>query len=365
MSSHRYFVRKLMRELLRVGVAPFLSWSRLENPRDGFSIVLGTPWALRELLAVNLEFVSRCDLDGLDALHVVFDRTRKPGAEEFIERIQKRFPGLPLEFHFHPPVAGWLVDRIGQSKFYAATNWATGLAACRTRYAVMHDFDLYPVQPDFFLKIVEAMRSRGLRFSGAEFTRFDALTDDDRLIGTWELGVDVAWIRQHHRPIHCFHKIASVNGRSVDLDPFSWLQYNTPERDTADGVGPDSFIHVRNLCSTYLRYTQNQSCPVVWRLHFLWYLESCVDSVYRLAELADLMRGATSSRLVVDGRPVDFSGTHWTCANVLRTGLHAMELALNGRVRPEVQQFVDATESFLKLHGKGWGEQAPPAQAAT
>ena len=170
--DHQWLKREAVKALLRPGV----SWRPLEDPKPGFSIVLGTPWALRHLLPVNLRFVSRTDLDGLDRLHVVFDRTRRPGAEEFIASITEAFPDLPLDFRFHPRIAGRIVRRADQSKFYASLNWVTGLAACQTRHAILHDFDLYPVAPDFFSRIVDAMRERDLRFSGAEYTHFVKVT---------------------------------------------------------------------------------------------------------------------------------------------------------------------------------------------
>jgi hypothetical protein len=346
-------VQAMKRRWVKRLLAPLVSWSPLRDPADGFSIVLGTPWALRHLLPVNLRFLAGTDRRRLDKVLVVFDRVRQPGADAFVQDVARRFRELPLEFHFHPPLPGRIVRLVNQSKFYACLNWVTGLKYTRTRYAVLHDFDLYPVVPNFFTEIVGAMETRGLRFSGAEHTHFAGLTERDALIGTWELGIDVRWLRDTCRPLDCFHSVAQVNGRRVDLDGFSEIQSRTPRRALAGAVGRDSYAHVTNLCSTYLRYQKRERVDVAWRLHYLWYLESLAheSGPRRLAALAEAMRRSPSSRLVFEGYHADFSGTHVTCSNVLRQDLLRMEEALFGACRPEAAEYLDAFEQFLQTHG--------------
>ncbi len=336
--------RRLVKALLR----PLLSWGRLNEPRDGFSIVVGTPWALRHLLEVNLRFLAATDLRQLEQIFVVFDRVRQPGAEQVISAMRSMFPQLPLRFLFQPAIAGRLVQLVDQSKFYAGLNWVTGLKHCRTRYAVLHDFDLYPVRPDIFVKIVEAMRDQKLHFSGVEFTHFDGLTDSDRLIGTWELGIDVQWIRANYRPIDCFHEVAEVNGRRVDLDGFASVQSRTPQRGLPADVQRDWFAHVTNLCSTYLRFSKGEPVGVAWRLPYLWYLESLVGCGRDIQQLATEMNAAPGAVLSIDDRAVDFQGTDPTCANVLRHELQQMETALFGAMRQPIRDYVDSFEAFLR-----------------
>lgn len=341
-----------MREGTKHALRPWVRWKGLEAPREGYSIVLGVPWALRHLLAVNLRFVAAQEREGLDRVFVVFDRPAQEAGDAFIAATVEAFPELPLDLRFQPRPAADLVHRVGRSKFYASLNWVTGLAHCETRHAVLHDFDLFPVQPDFFRRIHRSLRERGLRFSGAEHTRFDGLTERDALIGTWELGIDVAWLRANHRAIDCFHKWAHVGGRLVDLDAFSWIQSRTAERALADGVSEDSFVHVKNLCSTYLRVSQGQPAQVAWRLHSLWYLESLVGETGGLDALSARMDAAAGPALTVRAMTHDFSDVHVTCANVLEHEVERMEAALHGATRPEAARFVASTRRFLERHGR-------------
>jgi hypothetical protein len=344
--------QKIKRDALKGLLGPWLRWSPLKDPKEGFSIVLGVPWALRHLLPVNLEFVQRTDLGQLHRIYIVFDRVAQEGGDAFIELIRTQFPHLPLAFSFHPRLPGRIVESINQSKFYASMNWTLGLGQCETRYAVMHDFDLYPLVPEYFSSMADAMRDRKLRFTGLELTTFDGLQSSHGLIGTWALGIDVAWLREHYRPIDCFHAVEDVAGRRFDLDAFTFIESRTPERALVDVVTSKDAAHVRNLCSTYLRFCKGQRFDVVWRLHLMWYLEFLGGRVDRLDQLIGLMAAAGSSRLAVDGLVAEFADTHVTCANVLRREIIPMERFLFGQPRRDVIAYADAFEQFLWRFGR-------------
>ena len=344
--------QKLKRDALKMMLGPLLRWSPLDELRVGFSIVLGVPWALRHLLPVNLRFMERTDLGQLHRIYIVFDRIEQDGGEAYIAQIRESFPNLRLIFSFHPPIAGRFVELINQSKFYASMNWTLGLGHCETRYAVMHDFDLYPLVPHYFTSMIEAMRDRALRFTGVEYTQFDGLESSHALIGTWALGIDVAWLRQHYRPIDCFHAVEYVSGRRFDLDAFTFIQSKTPEHALVDTVTSKDMAHVRNLVSTYLRFSKGQRLDLVWRLHQMWYLESLQGRNDRLGQLIRIMDDATSSRLRVDELVAEFAETHVTCANVLREQLLPMERFLFGQLRPEVLAYANAFERFLWRYGQ-------------
>lgn len=344
---HRYG-----REAVKLVLGRMLRWTQLEEPEDGYSIVLGVPWDLRHLLEVNLRFVANCDLRELRELFVVFDRPPKAEAEEQIAQMRERFAGLPLTFLFHEPRPGRIVERVNISTFYNSMNTVTALSRCTTRYAILHDFDLYPLVPEYFQAVVDAMRQKDLRFSGLELTPFEGLSEDDGLIGTWCLGIDVPWLRANWRPIHCFHRMGTIRGRRVNLDPYSWIQSRTPQRALAGAVDGSSCCHAKNLCSTYLRFRSRRAFEVAWRLHYLWYLESLCGRPERLDEVVGAMDAADSSALAIDGRPVEFGHTHASCADVLRQELERMEAALFGEMRPEVERYLQAFAEFLDRHGR-------------
>jgi hypothetical protein len=115
--------RQLKREVIKALLRPLLRWQPLEDLQPGFTIILGTPWQLRHLLAINLRFIARTDTRELQKIHVVFDRTPQPGGDVLIAETRAAFPHLPLEFRFHPPLSGHIVRAANQSKFYASLNF--------------------------------------------------------------------------------------------------------------------------------------------------------------------------------------------------------------------------------------------------
>lgn len=347
-------------------------WPRMGEAEPGYSIILGVPWGLRHLLGVNLRFLARTDLTGLSRVFVVFDRTQKPGAEGLMAEAKAEFPGLPLEFCFYPRRAGRLVERIDVSTFYNSMNNVTALGRCRTRWALLHDFDLYPLVPNYFRDVVEKMEREELRFCGLELTPFDGLSEGDGIIGTWCLGMDARWLRNEHRPHEIFHRIATVRTtsgrREVNLDPYSWLQTREPRRALVGTIDESACAHVRNLCSTHLRFTTGRPAKVVWRLHYLWYLEWLAGGngveARRMSQATERMNAASSAVLEVDGYRADFAGTDPTCANVLRDELARMEVFLTGSVRPEVREFVSAFAAFLQRHAGSAARGREAEQAA-
>lgn len=339
------------REPIKRAIAPLLRWTPLSRCDDGFSIVVGVPWDLRHLLSVNLRFVSRTDLSRLTKLFIVFDRRVQPEMAEIELRIRLEYPELPLEFLHYPSAAGWVIERAHVSTFYNSMNTTLALGRCTTKYAVLHDFDLYPLRPDHFTAIVEAMRKNTWRFSGHELTHFDGLEDQDRQIGTWTLGIDVEWLRSKYRPIDCFHRVATHRGRRFNLDPFAWIQFQTQERGLTQGFDETAFCHVKNLCSTYLRFLKRAPLQVAWRLHYLWYLEELSGDAGRLRQVVEAMNECTDGILHLDEHPADFRLAHASCGNVLRCELVAMEGFLFGGLRPEVGKYLDAFDRFIHRCG--------------
>lgn len=336
------------REAVKLPLGAMLRWPREAQLAPGYSIILGVPWHLRHLLRVNLRFLQRLDRRNLRRIHVVLDRVAPQELASMELEARASNPDLPLCFQCYRGISGRLVERVDISTFYNSMNCATALSAIDSRYAILHDFDLFPMRRDYFERMHEQMTRDNLHYCGVELTRFDGLTDDDFVLGTWALGMDVEWLRRTHRPIEIFHSMRKVGDRIISLDPFSESQLRPGvRRSLVEQSGPADFCHVKNLCSSFLRFSTGRPVKIAWRLHYLWYLESLVDR-RDLAGVIDGMRQGQGTTLVIDGRSVDFTGTHPTCANVLRSELSRMDQFLFGGVRPEVVEYVDAFGKFLE-----------------
>lgn len=335
------------RDSVRLALRLLLRWPRTAPLDSGYSIILGVPWHLKHLTSVNLECIARTERTRLKRIHVVLDRV----APEHLQQIETSLPShlrdLPLAFHCYSGLAGRIVEWADVSTFYNGLNCVTALQQIATQHAILHDFDLYPVLPSYFERIHRQMLAQDLRFCGVETTRFDGLVDDDLVLGTWGLGMDVEWLRRNFTPVDILHRVRTIRGGSVSLDPFSDIQFtHNAKRALVDGFTEDDFCHVKNLCSSYLRFTTGRHVKIAWRLHYLWYLES-IHCGRELGPITEAMNSASGHRLEVDGRSVDFAETHPTCANVLDSELSRMDRFLFGAVRPMVQAYIDAFSRFL------------------
>jgi len=340
------------REGVKILLRPMLRWSPLEHHVSGYTIMLGAPWDLRHLLSVNLDFVSRTDLTNCHCIHVVFDRRRQPGYENIISEIQKKFPQLPLSFSHYARMPGFIVEKVNVSTFFNSLNCATVLPKIQTKYAILHDFDLYPLVPEYFESVYRTITDNGWHFCGLERTNFDGLTNEDNVFGTWCLGMDVQWLRSNFSPIDIFHRVQLVGDRLINLDPFSSLELRTSRRGPINSLNGEACCHVKNLCSTFLRFSTGRPAKIVWRLHYLWYLEYISNEPSNFHAAIDAMERAESSILNVGNYIIDFAGTDPTCANVLRDELERMELVLHGQTRPKVMQYLEAFSKFLKHPSK-------------
>ena len=337
----------LGRELAKAAIAALIDWPRMGHVTRGYSVILGVPWHLRHLLEVNLRFLAKLDRQNLRAIHVVLDRPNRSERNRLEQNSRTQYPQLPLTFHCYQGLAGQIVERLDISTFYNSMNCATALAAIDSSHAILHDFDLFPLRADYFERIYAKMLREQLHYCGVELTCFDGLTSEDQVLGTWGLGMDVEWLRRTHRPIEIFHTVRRLGDRVISLDPFSDSQLRAGVRRAMISTSAsDDFCHVKNLCSSYLRFSTGRWVNIAWRLHYLWYLESLVG-LRKLEDVIEQMEHCDGTRLEVDGRTVDFIGTHPTCANVLRSELTRMDEFLFGEVRPEVVQYVDSFWAFL------------------
>lgn len=346
----------IAREAVKLALRPLLRWSPLVEPEPGFSIVLGVPWHLKELLPVNLLFVSKTNLEGLARIHVVFDRRRREEMDRIEAEARAKFPELPLVFQHYPSLAGRIIEAANVSTFYNSMNCALALGRVTTGTAILHDFDLFPLNPDYFQAVVRRMREEDWRFCGLERTHFDGLTDEDDILGTWCLGIDVEWLRRTHRPVEIFHRLEKIRGRWVTLDPFSSIQRRTPRRGLVGEIGRGACCHVGNLCATWMRHQSGQRVRFTWKMHYLWYLEA-LNGRDRLDEIREKMDSTDDGILALEDFEGDFRNVDPTCANVLRVELRRMESFLHDRPRERILRFVDSFQAFLERAGSASGER--------
>lgn len=344
--------RKYGRELVKKLLSPFLQWRPLKELETGHTLVVGVPWDLRKVLSANLLFLSRVDRRRLREILIVFDRRWRPEMDLIRSEMLDKFPDLPLRFLWYPKVSGRIVERVNVSTFYNSMNTVLAIATAKTRTVILHDFDLYPLRRDYFNAFQQGIEESSLRFCGLELTNFDGLCNADQVMGTWALAIDAQWLRSNWRPIDCFHRMHTIRGKRVSLDPYSWLQLQTPERGLVRRFDGAAMCHIKNMCSTYLRYLNGEWAKIAWRLHSVWYLEELSGSPSSVAEATEAMDNADGPKLEVGGLVADFSGADVGAVAVLSQEIQKLEEHLHGKVRPRIKKYISSFSNFVEKHGR-------------
>lgn len=332
-------------------MAPLLRWQQPHKQKiDAYSIIVAVPHVLKDLLPLSLRFIRHTMRANLHQIILCFDRPNFYHDEKLIALCNVNYPDLPLKFCYLPTASGLLATFIDRSKFYASLAWVTGLDECQTRYAIIHDFDLFPVLDRYFDHMYEILKSREMYVLGREWTDFGGLQEADCIYGSWGLGLNVEWIVQSFRPIDCFHRIDNFKGTKIDFDPFCWIQSKTSRRCSIE-THDDDFVHFVNIVSTYQRWMTGQKMQPEHCLHSAFYLLDLVGFGPGIKSITDKMLDARSGVFSIDDRIIDFSYTNIDCARVVDHKICRLEKLLFGFIRKPVIDYIREFYDFLQRHG--------------
>ncbi len=333
---------------LRLLLRPLARWRPLPDPVQGYSLVLACPAGMVDLLGANLLALDRQDRTHLDRIWIVFDQPLNPELALAQQRLRSQYPDLPLEFLHFGPWQARVLDGIRWGWAYAWLSWCLGLAACRTRYLVIHDLDLLTLAPDFLEKRYQAIRERGVPWLGMDRFTFNGFTPEDGLVPSNEMILDAALVRRRFAPIDLFNKVTWWHGRFVHFDltlyaqsragPSAHLGYRVMEM-----VHPNQMI-----CQfTALLHRPNYRPQPRTSLLLLPYYYLLAGNPAPLREVQQSLGAALSSRRAsLLGHELDLTGLTAPHVRTLAEMARQVELAFYGGVRPEVSAYFRALEDF-------------------
>ena len=345
------FIHAHLHALCRKLLTPFLSWPSLHTTQTGYSLFIGVPWDLKELLGVNLTFIKNTKTPNLNEILIVFDKKEKKESTQFIAQIRDQFPSLPLRFFFYPTLSGSIIELFNSSSWYNAMNEVIGILHCQSDYIIFHDFDLYPLHPDYFETLYTETRDQGLHIGGTEYSSFYGLKPEDKILGTWALCLDLKWLRNTFHPIDVFHVWQRHQHSYVLRDPTTAIQFQTSKRNKINAITRNDFSHANNLCSVYLQLKKKQIPSIAWRLHLLVYLYS-LNQAELLDNMITQMKTTSSGKLCIMGETISFETTDPSCSNVLESEINKLEIALYKKKRPLITNYIHTTRTFLNRFGK-------------
>jgi hypothetical protein len=345
----KYALARLQRGGIKMSLRPLVSWEPLRDPKEGYSLLIGCNAPLAEMLGANLRMLSRQKLDHLDRIYVVFDRPPEELPIPVEARMRELFPQLPLEFRFYNAKQVAVSKRLGLPWVYAWMSWCIGLAECRTRYALMHDFDAMLLRDDIIEERYRVIRETQAEFCGIRTYEGGGVYHDDGLVTTFELMFDAKFIRDNYHPVELVNTIRPFKGRYVDFDILLHIQSKAGKKhvlpiDEEHMVHPSQVIDHFTRISHFPNYVPPPSSSVLMVPYFL----HLSDRSEPMRDLTQSLAASADGKVQFFPRVVDFSRLSRPQAAWLKKQANRLEQAVFGQMRPEVQAYFDAISAMVE-----------------
>lgn len=315
-------------------------WEPLDNPKAGYSVIIGCMNNMPELAIANVAFISRMKLPNMHRLILVFDVE-----EEKIECKQKVLDAagdLPVQFIGYTPKQAKVGRRFSWGWVYAWMSWSKGIGSAETKYALLHDLDAMPVDPSLFEHLYESMQKGNSMFQGIRPYIGDIFTPEDGLVRTFEMMIDIQRLRKEFVPYDAFNKVKLVNGKVVVYDTFLNIesQVGNCRLEFADD---DQLVHPAQLICQYTDFLKGRvtkglgkyaSLPLFPIYSFLGGNPELLHSIISHLE------NEKGPSLLFMGRNINFSdlnSNHWSW---LWEQARSLQNAYYGALNPEIEGYI-------------------------
>jgi hypothetical protein len=276
-------------------------WDKTEVARvPGYTIVIPVPGDLPVFLKIALEVCDKQDPAHLCEILVIPDQLPNAFRECFADW-SNAYTARPVRLVHLRAWERWKT-RVRPNGM--VTHWLQvirGIQAVRTNHALLHDADLFILEPRFMRTLYDTCVERELACFGVS-----AIDDPwygeqgfHHLTTTWELLFRVDWFMRFPPWQHRAH-VNSLNGIKHNFDTTLFPQCQTSPQLIARAEEEAGFIHLKHLIATY-RYFQKSKPPYedgFFRLLFVrllndaYALSSAEDA---LPSLKELIRGTHDS----------------------------------------------------------------------
>ncbi|QDU72353.1 hypothetical protein [Mucisphaera calidilacus] len=308
-------IKRIKRWPMRRAIENLVQWKPLEDPQDGYTIIIAAMQSLSGVAAANLASLLQANLARAREIILVFDCLES----EIPESIRSLVAGtdtIPIRLIGYSEKQKATAREINWGWVYSWMSWSIAIGACRTRHAVLHDLDAICADPDLFENLYTGFLDSNTSFHGIRWYAGNGIEAADGYVTTFEMFFDTAVMRDGFRPIEGFNKIGKTrSGRWVDFDTFLYIQSRVASGAVRE-VDEDALIHPSQLICHYTdaaqrpgRLPKNNSLPL---MPLLLHLGGEPQSITSSLDALEQQPG--SRTLVINGIKVDLSGMtpeHW------------------------------------------------------
>ncbi len=224
---------------------------------EGYSIFLPVPSDLPLFYKMALQVISRQSLTHVNEIVVIPDRDT-PAFAAVVAETGSTIGNVPLVYCGNRPFATLVSRLYGRPSFLYAMQVIRGLTQARSKYALLHDADLFLFDNSFIERQYETMSTRHLNALGVNrsWDPWYAENGLEHVTATWELMLSTDWARSFP-PVLLTPHTNTVVGQRHKFDVLLYAQCLT-KSETIDTVPVGSeLVHFNYVIGTYRNFTQS------------------------------------------------------------------------------------------------------------
>ncbi|MCC6423485.1 MAG: hypothetical protein IT447_08395 [Phycisphaerales bacterium] len=346
-SYGKFLAVRIQRTALRLVLRPMMRWSRLDEPRPGYSIVIACHAHFARMLIGNLRQLMKQDLSELDRVIICFDGPKTDELERFEREAKDEFEKLNILCVHQSSIQSMVLRRIGWGWVDCWLSYAKGIAASRTRWVMLHDMDAFLLREDLIATRLEQMKQSGAHFMGIRWYEGNGVEREDRLCYIVEMMLDAQFLRRRFVPLDLFNHVCRYKGRSVDFDTLLYPQ-SVAGGTKAMPLEMTNWVHPSQVISqfTYLKSRPVYVPPESNNLFFIPYFMYLADDRTILEEHRQSLENAGKGPVEFLGGKMDLSQFTRTHFDWIRQQVERLEEAVAGGMRNEVRVYLEAVGRF-------------------
>lgn len=231
----------------------FRRWPTARPQLHGYSVIVPVPGDLPVFLDLSLAVCRLQHAPNRMGTLVVPD-IATPEVTAIVQRQQRSWPGL-LELVDLPLPERWTLPRLGDPGRNHAVQINAAIGKVRSTHAVLHDADLFLLEPDVHERQWSLAVSDGLDVLGVD-PAWDPwyASHGVELAATWEATVRTDWMRSFPPWRHIAHRDRLFDELHV-FDTTLWAQSHTPS-ERISVRPPAGIIHFNYVISAYRKFRQ-------------------------------------------------------------------------------------------------------------
>lgn len=344
--AKRFLRKRILRAGMRTLIRPLISWKPIEQPKEGYTILIGCTKRLVSMIWANLSMLDRCDMTGCDGVLIGIDALPGELGIDLDAKAKEVAPNLKVQFLYYTPLQAKVTRLINWGWIYSWLNWSKGISQTRTKYAFLHDFDALLLNPQIIRQRWDMIREMGVQYLGHSYYDGHGVSPADKMVTTFELMFDAENVRQNHKPIELFNTMAIFKGRRVEFDTFLNAQSKGGKRFSTPITNPE-MVHPSEMIVQFVDFNAGRDrTPARNNLMMIPYYQAVGGDFALLDDLADQMASGKST-VTLWGRPLDLSRMNWVHADWLRQLGFQVESHVAGAVRPKVQRYFDSLVAVI------------------